>query len=336
MFKSYYSLAKHNTFGIDVYARFFAEPATVEEAMEAVDMAHRMLLPIFVLGGGSNILFTKNFEGLILSPKLMGMEVVKKKTDKVYVASSAGEVWDDLVVWCVLNNWGGIENLSHIPGTVGAAPVQNIGAYGVEVKDSIEKVEGFYLDTMDPFSISRSDCAFGYRKSIFKTELQGNVLITKVFFVLSSHPKPNTDYGRIVQYIQNQNDRSIQSIRQAIITIRSQKLPDPQKMGNAGSFFKNPSVDESILQKVRERFPDIPFYPTETDGYVKLPAAYLIEKCGWKGVKVGRVGVHFEQPLVLVAYEGATGEEVMELSKKIQHSVYEKFNVKLDREVVAL
>jgi len=249
------------------------------------------------------------------------------------VAAGAGVVWDDLVAWCVGRNWGGLENLSHIPGNVGAAPVQNIGAYGVEVKDLIVKVEGFYIDTLKPFLLPNSACAFEYRGSVFKRALKGKVLITRVFFSLSTTPEPNTNYGLVEQELQNHPDRSIQSVRQAIIAIRTQKLPDPAKIGNAGSFFKNPVVEAGLLEKIRADYPDIPVYQTDVASLFKLPAAFLIDKCGWKGVRKGRVGVHDTQPLVLVAFEGATGQEVLDLSIEIQNSVNEKFGVSLQHEV---
>ena len=336
MFQSKFRLKEYNTFGIEATARYFAAPSLVEEAVEVVAEANRLALPLFVLGGGSNVLFTKDFEGLVIKPMFSGIEAIAQYADKVCVAAGAGEAWDDLVAWCVERNWGGLENLSHIPGTVGAAPVQNIGAYGVEAKDTISVVEGFFLDTLERFSISGADCAFGYRTSLFKTELKKRVMITRVLFSLSTVPQPNTDYGRIEQELQNQPDRSIQSVRQAVIAIRNQKLPDPKKLGNAGSFFKNPYVDDFLVQKIKSLYPDIPVYGSDLVGCSKLPAAFLIDKCGWKGRSVGRVGVHSEQPLVLVAYEGAEGTHVLELSKQIQNSVREKFGVILEPEVDVL
>ena len=292
-----------------------------------------MELPVLVLGGGSNILFTQDFDGMVVKPELLGIELTDRQSDRITVAAGAGVVWDDLVVWCVDRGWGGLENLSHIPGTVGAAPVQNIGAYGAEVGDAIDRVEGIYIDTLEPFVFLAADCAFGYRSSIFKTELKGRILITRVFFSLSAHPQSNTDYGRIEQELQNQPDKSVHSVRQAIIAIRSQKLPDPAKIGNAGSFFKNPVVTESLASQIRADYPQIPLYPADVSGYCKLPAAFLIEKAGWKGVRRGRVGVHTDQPLVLLAYEGAKGQEVLDLSLLICESVQEKFGILLEPEV---
>jgi len=336
LIQSNHNLKKYNTFGIDAIARYYAEPSSVGEAKAVIAEASRLRLPLFVLGGGSNVLFTKDFDGLILKPMIMGIEVLSQHSDKVCVAAGAGVAWDDLVAWCVEQNLGGLENLSNIPGTVGAAPVQNIGAYGAEVGDAIEKVEGFYVDSLEPFSLSCAECLFGYRSSIFKTALRGKALITHVYFSLSSTVQPNTDYGRIEQELQHQPDRSIQSVRRAIISIRSQKLPDPQKLGNAGSFFKNPYVEDGIVQNIKSLYPEIPVYGSDVYGYSKLPAAFLIDKCGWKGVKVGHVGVHSEQPLVLVAFEGAKGTQVLELSKQIQSSVKEKFGVILEPEVNVL
>jgi len=333
MFHSNYNLRESNTFGIDVTTRLFARPQTIKEAKEALKEAHHLALPVFVLGGGSNVLFTKNFDGLIIKPAFLGIEVVNQTEDKVYIAAGAGVIWDDLVAWCVDRNWGGLENLSHIPGTVGAAPVQNIGAYGAEAKDVVSAVEGIYIDTLKSFSLSAGQCAFGYRNSIFKNDLKGQTLITRVFFILSTVPQPNTNYGSIEQELQNQPDRSIQSVRRAVVAIRSQKLPDPQILGNAGSFFKNPSVAASLVMEIQEEYPNIPIYPSDIEGHYKLPAAFLIEKSGWKGARKGNVGVHKDQPLVLVAYEGASGGEVLELSTQVEASVKQKFGIQLEREV---
>ena len=336
MFLHDYNLKEYNTFGMDVTTRYFAMPRSVDAAKEALQEAHRLALPVFILGGGSNVLFTQNFDGLIIKPAFGGIDGVLQTQDKALVSAGAGVLWDDLVAWSVERNWGGLENLSHIPGTVGAAPVQNIGAYGAEVKDVIVKVEGIYTDTLEPFSLTGTQCAFGYRSSIFKNELKGRILITRVFFHLSNAPSPNTDYGRLESELQNQPDRSIQSVRRAVISIRSQKLPDPKIVGNAGSFFKNPVVKESQLQKIKVDYPDIPVYSSEIEGYCKLPAAFLIEKCSWKGAREGQVGVHTDQPLVLVAYKGAKGHEVLQLSAQIEASVKKKFGVVLEREVNVL
>ena len=333
MIPTHQSLKRYNTFGIDVSVRFLAKVSSIEEAETAIKEAKHLDLPILVLGGGSNILFTKDFNGMVIKPEFMGIEVTGREADRVEVAAGAGVVWDDLVACCVDRGWGGLENLSHIPGTVGAAPVQNIGAYGAEAGDAIVRVEGIYIDTLEPFVFLGSDCGFGYRSSIFKTDLRNNILITRVFFSLSSAPQPNTDYGRIEQELQNQPDRSIGSVRQAIITIRSQKLPDPAKIGNAGSFFKNPVVASSLALNIQADYPQIPIYPADLPGYCKLPAAFLIEKTGWKGLRQGRVGVHTDQPLVLVAYDGAQGQEVLDLSLCIQASVSNKFGVFLEPEV---
>ena len=333
MFQNDHNLKAYHTFGIDVLTRYFARPSSVEEAKEVLAEAQRLALPVFILGGGSNVLFTKDFDGLVIKPELSGIEVIGETKDRVCVAAGAGVVWDDLVAWCVERNWGGLENLSHIPGTVGAAPVQNIGAYGAEAKEVVLKVEGFYIDTLKPFVLTGAACAFGYRSSIFKTRLKGRVLITRVCFNLSTVPQPNTRYGQIEQELTRYSDRSIQSVRLAIVAIRSRKLPDPQIMGNAGSFFKNPTVDASLMQKMKESYPDIPVYSSDIEGYYKLPAAFLIEKAGWKGVRKGNVGVHANQPLVLVAFDGAKAGEVLQLSEEIQNSVKKMFGVFLELEV---
>ena len=332
MFIVNHNLKQYNTFGFEVTARYYAEPSSVEEAKEVVAEAHRLKIPVLVLGGGSNVLFTKDYDGLVIKPAMMGIDVLHQCDQKVSISVGAGVVWDDLVEWCVARNWGGLENLSHIPGSVGAAPVQNIGAYGAEVKDVVKEVHGFYLETIQSFSLSVTECVFGYRSSVFKTTLKDKTLITHVVFNLSTTPQPNTRYGQIEQELQNYPDRSIQSVRHAITSIRSQKLPDPQKIGNAGSFFKNPVVAESLALQIKAAFPQIPLYEAHTGSY-KLPAAFLIEKAGWKGVRRGNVGVHGDQPLVLVAFEGATGAEVVTLSTQIQESVKERFGVWLEPEV---
>ena len=313
------SLKQYNTFGIDVTAHYLAKVFSVEEAKEAIREAHGSGLPVLTLGGGSNMLFTRDVCEMIIKPELMGIEVTGKRGDRVTVAAGAGVIWDDFVAWCVDRGWGGLENLSHIPGTVGAAPVQNIGAYGAEAKDSIVRVEGIYIDTLDPFVLLGTECSFGYRNSIFKTDLSGKALITKVFFELQNLPVP-----------------SLRSTRQEVITIRSQKLPDPAKMGNAGSFFKNPMVDTALALSIQSDYPNLPLYPGEKPGSSKLSAAFLIDRAGWKGVRKGNVGVHPNQPLVLVAFEGATGGEVVDLSKEIHDSVAEKFGVMLEREVIVV
>ena len=310
------SLKKYHTFGIEVTARYFAQISSTDEAIQTIKEAKRLDVPVLVLGGGSNMLFTRDFDGMIIKPELRGIDVIDQKADRITVAAGSGVIWDDFVVWCVSRGWGGLENLSHIPGTVGAAPVQNIGAYGAEAKDAVVLVEGIYLDTLESFVFSGTDCSFGYRNSIFKTLLKGRTLITKVFFEL-----------------QKGNDRSIRSTRQEIIHIRNQKLPDPAKLGNAGSFFKNPMVEMSMALHIQTEFANMPLYPGEREGYAKLSAAFLIDQAGWKGVRRGNAGVHGNQPLVLVAYEGATGQEVVDLSEEIQRSVHEKFGVALEREV---
>ena len=287
-----------------------------------------------VLGGGSNLLFTKNYDGLIIKNEMKGIHLIREDDHHVYVRAGAGEGWHSFVLHCINNGWAGMENLSLIPGTVGAAPIQNIGAYGVELKDIFFGLEAYHIKEEKLHQFSLNDCAFGYRDSIFKRSLKGELVITQVIFRLNKIPEYKITYGAIEQELEKMNikELSIQAISQAVCRIRSSKLPDPAVMGNAGSFFKNPAVPENKYSELKEIFPGLVGYH-QMDGSYKLAAGWLIEYCGWKGYRRDDAGCHALQSLVLVNYGHATGAEIFKLSEDIQRSVFEKFEVRLETEV---
>lgn len=328
-----YDLTKLNTFGVKAKAKFFVE---LEKENE---LAELFLSPEFknneklFLGGGSNVLFTKDFDGIVILNKLKGIEILEEDSENVLIKSMGGELWHDLVMFSVGQDLFGIENLALIPGTVGAAPVQNIGAYGVELKDTLDRVEAYEIETGEKRIFKNSECEFGYRYSVFKGKLKGKYFISAVILKLSKTEKKNIEYEVLQRYLK-QNNITISSSRDisdAVTAIRKSKLPDPVLMGNAGSFFKNVFVTEEKFRKLLLEFPEIKYFK-ENDG-IKIPAGWLIEKCGWKGKKIGNVGVHKEQALVLVNYGGATGEEIKNLSIQIIASVHSKFGLILEREV---
>lgn len=338
------SLGKLNTFGIDVSAKYFVEASSIADIQNLLsDKSSSCFSPgaaYLILGGGSNILFTKNFDGLVLKNNIKGIELLKEDEEHYYVKAAAGEVWHQFVMYCIRKNYGGVENLSLIPGSVGAAPIQNIGAYGVEQKEVFHEMEAVDIQENKLVVLNKSDCRFGYRDSIFKRESKGKFIITSVTYKLLKNPNLNTSYGAISQEmeIMGVKNVSIASISQAVCNIRRSKLPDPDKLGNAGSFFKNPTIPFEQYQELKKKFPDVVAFPpshsaTSGTGW-KLAAGWLIEQCGWKGKQVGNTGVHKDQALVLVNYGNATGSEVYELSGKILQSVKEKFRVELEREVV--
>lgn len=326
------SLKPFNTFGIDASARYFAAFASVEE-LHAI-LREKQGVPLLILGGGSNLLLTQDFDGLVLKNEIRGIEVVSENEHEAIVRAGAGEVWHEFVLYCIEKGFAGIENLSLIPGSVGASPMQNIGAYGVEIKDVFEKLEAYEIATGEIHTYTNAECAFGYRESIFKREAKGRYIITEVYFRLSKNASLNTSYGAIESELQAQGIGSptIRDVSNAVISIRSSKLPDPKKIGNAGSFFKNPVIDESLYQQIRQQYPEAPAYPAGP-GKVKMPAGWLIETAGWKGKTIGRYGVHTRQALVLVNYGGATGSQVYQLSSDILEDIYRRFGVTLEREV---
>jgi len=329
-----YSLKKLNTFGINASAHYFAEFFTVEEIRELLSQRAFFDTQKLILGGGSNLLFTKNFDGIVLKNNLKGIEVVKEDADFYFVKAGAGEVWHELVKHCIAHNYAGLENLSLIPGNVGASPMQNIGAYGVEIKDIFYELEALYIADKTIRQFSNADCKFGYRESVFKRECKNQYIITSVTYKLRKKPVFNTSYGAIEKELAEMGikELSIQAISQAVCNIRSSKLPDPAQIGNAGSFFKNPEVTAEKSQFLKNKFPGIVAYDLE-NGNVKLAAGWLIEQCGWKGKTFGDAGVHKLQALVLVNYNDAKGNEIYELSQRVMDSVKDKFDVELEREV---
>lgn len=323
------SLKPYNSFGIDVKAKYFSDFSSVDELQELLGYDCRL-----VLGGGSNILFTKDVDGLVLKNEIGGIERVKEDEEFVFLRAGAGVHWHQFVLYCVDQNLGGVENLSLIPGNVGASPMQNIGAYGVEIKEVFEELEGFHLNDKALVHFSNRDCEFGYRESVFKRKLKNEFVILNVTCKLRKHPLFNTSYGAVNQELEQMGvkELSVQAISQAVINIRSSKLPDPKLIGNAGSFFKNPQIPDSNFKQLQSAFPSIVGYTLE-NGDVKLAAGWLIEQCGWKGYRRGDAGSHAKQALVLVNYGNATGKEVFELSEEILQSVKAKFGVELEREV---
>lgn len=327
------SLKLYNTFHIEATARYFAAFKNMDELQELLSMpeSNKQLL---VLGGGSNMLFTKDFDGLVIKNELTGIRKVHEDEHYVYVESGAGENWHQFVQYCINNNWGGVENLSLIPGNTGASPMQNIGAYGVEIKDVFYSLEAYHIKEKKLHQFTLNDCAFGYRESVFKKKCKGEFVITKVVFRLSKDPVFNIAYGAITQELDAMGvkDLTVKAISQAVINIRQSKLPDPNDVGNAGSFFKNPTVSNDQYEQLRVAFTGIVGYPLP-DGNVKLAAGWLIEQCGWKGYRKGDAGCHSKQALVLVNYGNAKGNDVFHLSEDILQSVKNKFNVTLEREV---
>lgn len=326
-----FPLKPFNTFGIDAIAKKFSSFGNKEELAAIIDGNRESLL---ILGGGSNVLFTKNFDGLVLKNEIKGIEVLCEDENDVYVKVGAGEVWHEFVKFCIQNNFSGVENLALIPGSVGASPMQNIGAYGVEIKSVFHSLEAFHLKDHSVLIFTNEDCKFGYRESVFKNKYKGEFAILSVTYRLAKQPRFNTSYGAIEEELQRMGvkDLSIQAIAQAVINIRTSKLPNPAEIGNAGSFFKNPEIAAAQFELLKNEYPSMPGYPLEGQK-VKLAAGWLIEQCGWKGYRKGHAGCHAKQALVLVNYGGVKGNEILELSEEIIQSVKKKFNVQLEREV---
>lgn len=326
------SLRPFNTFGIDAHARRFAE---VTRADELPALRKAGLRPALVLGGGSNILLTRDVDGLVLKNSIHGIQVLREFENKVWVKAGGGENWHSFVQWAVAQGFGGVENLSLIPGTVGAAPIQNIGAYGVELKDVFVRLEAFDWESGRFVQFSKPACRFGYRDSVFKHEGKGRYLITAVVFSLQKKQhRLNTSYGDIQKTLaaMQVNQPDIATVSEAVIRIRSSKLPDPAQIGNCGSFFKNPETERGVLERIRATHPHVVAYDLP-DGRVKIPAGWLIEQCGWKGKRVGNTGCYEKQALVLVNYGGATGAEVKQLAADIIASVRHTFGISLEPEV---
>lgn len=326
------SLKPFNTFGIDVNARYFTRFDSVQALKQILKDFQN--IPLLVLGGGSNVLLTKHFDGLVLKNEIKGIELVEENDDFVVLKSGAGEVWHDFVLHCIDHGYAGVENLSLIPGSVGASPMQNIGAYGVEIKNVFEKLEAFEIATGEIHTFDNAACEFGYRESVFKRKLKGKYIITHVYFRLSKKINLNTTYGAIETELKSKGilNPNIKDVSDAVIAIRKSKLPDPAQIGNAGSFFKNPVVETAVFEKIKSEYPTVPSYPVSA-GFVKMPAGWLIETAGWKGKTIDNYGVHKLQALVLVNYGGATGVQLFDLSTAILKDVFDKFGILLDREV---
>lgn len=330
------ALKPYNTFGINANAKYFAAFGDTSALEELTSTTNPKLQTtnLLILGGGSNILLTKDVDGLVLKNEIKGIEVVREDEKHFYIKAGAGENWHSFVMHCVNNNYAGIENLSLIPGNVGASPMQNIGAYGVEIRDVFHELEAFHISDKAVQKFGVNDCAFGYRESVFKNKYKGQFVITSVTYRLNKKPAFNTSYGAIQQELEKMGvqELSIKAVSQAVINIRSSKLPAPKVVGNAGSFFKNPQVPNQQFQELKQVYPDIPSFPVDAT-HIKVPTGWLIEQCGWKGYRQGDAGCYPKQALVLVNYGNATGQEIYELSEKILQSVKNKFNIVLEREV---
>lgn len=335
-------LAGLTSFGVHASAKYFASFTSAGELNElaALKPFSGKAVPMIVLGGGTNVLFTKNYPGLVLHNEIMGIKIIKEDQHHIYLHAGAGENWHQLVIHCVKNDYAGMENLSLIPGRVGASPMQNIGAYGVELKDIFFSLEAFHIHDRKIVNFSLNDCQFGYRESVFKGKYKDQFIITGVTYRLNKTPVFNTSYGAINMELEKMNisELTIQAISQAVMNIRTGKLPDPVKLGNAGSFFKNPIISADAYSRLKETFPTIPGYASGNDD-IKLAAGWLIEQCGpkqgvsWKGYRHGEAGCYEKQSLVLVNYGNASGHDILELSNQIKASVLGKFAVKLEIEV---
>lgn len=325
-------LKQYNTFGIDAVASQFAQFSNISELREL--LAKRGETRLLILGGGSNMLFTGDFDGLVLKNEIKGIEIIEENSEYALVKSGAGEVWHSFVMWCIERNMGGVENLSLIPGSVGAGPMQNIGAYGVEIKDVFIELEAMNIHTLNIEKFDKETCNFGYRESVFKRNLKDQYVITSVTFKLSKKHMINSSYGAIESELEQMGitNPTIKDISQAVINIRSSKLPDPKQIGNAGSFFKNPVVEISTLENLQKSFEKVPNYPAG-NGEIKLAAGWLIEQAGWKGKTFDSYGVHKNQALVLVNYGGAKGRDIFDLSTRIIDDIKNRYGIELEREV---
>ncbi|MEE6186284.1 UDP-N-acetylmuramate dehydrogenase [Niabella digestorum] len=328
------SLKPYNTFGIDVQAEYLARAGSLTEVQECLQWVKHKPIPCLVLGGGSNILLTQSVQGLVIKNEVKGIEKIYEDEESVYLKVGAGEVWHQFVLYCLQHNYAGVENLALIPGSVGASPLQNIGAYGVEIKEVFHELTAMHRRTAEVVHFSHADCAFGYRDSVFKHKYKNEFVIIDVTFRLSKTPRFNIEYGAIKQELDKRqiSELSIHAIAEAVMAIRTSKLPDPAQIGNAGSFFKNPSVAKEQYLVLKEKFPGLVAYENQ-DGSMKLAAGWLIEQCGLKGYRNNDAGVHEKQALVLVNYGNATGAEILQVCNMVQHAVEEKFGVKLEPEV---
>ena len=328
-----FSLKNYNTFGIEAKAKEFVSVHSSDELIEILQQ--RPASKKFILGGGSNMLLTQDVDALVIHLDLKGKKIIDENDDFVWVESQAGENWHEFVLWTIDQNFGGLENLSLIPGNVGTTPIQNIGAYGVEIKDTFVLCEAIHIETQELLVFTNEKCKFGYRESIFKNEIKDEFVITSVVFKLTKrNHKLNTSYGAIEAELEKQHIKnpSLKDVSNAVIAIRQSKLPDPKELGNSGSFFKNPVILKSDFEKIQQKFPDMPHYlVTETE--VKVPAGWLIEQAGFKGKRFGDAGIHKHQALVLVNYGNATGQEILEVSKNIQKTIFETYGIAIEAEV---
>ena len=329
-----YPLLKLNTFGIDVKAKYFTSINTINELIEVTKTNVFKDLELLILGGGSNILFTKNFDGLVILNNIKGKEIIDQNQQSIFLKIGAGENWHELVMYCVDNGWGGIENLSLIPGNTGTAPMQNIGAYGVEIKETFIELEALEISSRKIVKFNNSDCEFGYRESVFKNKMKNQYIILNITLELKKNPVLNINYGDVKAILESQNIKNpaIKEVSNAIISIRQSKLPDPKKIGNSGSFFKNPIVSLNQLELIKKKYPNVVNYEINENEF-KIAAGWLIERAGWKGKKFNNYGIHEKQALVLVNYGLANGMEIFELSEKIILDIKDKFGITLEREV---
>lgn len=328
------SLQALHSFGCNEKASYFAKIDSNDAIEKSIQWAKEKNSPYLILGSGSNILFTSTFKGLVLKMEIRGIKKLKETASEVFLEVGAGENWHHFVIYCVQKGWGGIENLSLIPGTVGAAPIQNIGAYGVEAKDCIELVTAYDTQTSQFITLNNADCKFGYRTSLFKME-KTRYIISSVQFILQKQPIFRTEYGAIKEVLHQKNNKqpSVEAISNAVIQIRTEKLPDPKKIGNAGSFFKNPTITKDFYEVLIAKYPKLIAYPITDDMY-KIAAGWLIEACGWKGVQKGNVGCYEKQSLVIVHYNNGPGIEIYNFSEEIIQSVLTQFDILLEREVI--
>ena len=329
-----YPLIKLNTFGIDVKAKYFTSINTVNELIEIKKSEKFKDHELLILGGGSNILFTKDFNGLVILNNIKGKEIVDQNDDSIILKIGAGENWHELVMYCVDNGWAGIENLSLIPGNTGTAPMQNIGAYGVEIKETFVELEALEISSGKIVKFSNSECEFGYRESVFKNKMKNKYIILNITLELNKNPILNINYGDIKAILETKKIETptIKDVSNAIISIRQRKLPDPKKIGNSGSFFKNPIIDINLLKLIEKKYPNVVSYKINENEF-KIAAGWMIEKAGWKGKKFNNFGVHENQALILVNYGLANGKEIFNLSEKIILDIKEKFGITLEREV---
>lgn len=325
-------LGSYNTFGIKATAKELITCDSLDSIEEALAYLRKYPQPFLVLGGGSNVLFCNDFDGLILHPNLNNFKVIKETKKHIWLEVGAGVEWDDLVEYCVEHEWYGLENLSYIPGHVGASPVQNIGAYGVEAKDTIESVKGFFISDGNTFELNNAECQFAYRQSIFKSTMKNKTIISSVVFKLNKTESYTLNYGPVKAEVEKKGPLSLRNIRETIIEIRKSKLPEPEELGNAGSFFKNPIIDIELFKQLQKQYESIPNYPID-EKQIKVPAGWLIEQSGWKGKAIGDAAVHDKQALVLVNKGNASGQDILNLAYQIINDIHKKFGITIEPEV---